>query len=139
MVGTDASTPGPLLVRHWSLPARPDAVSHARLEVQQQCVDWDVDLPAAEVVALVTGEILANAVRHGHGPLLLTVRAGSSHVYVGVVDRAPEAVARQTGVDVDSESGRGLALVDAIATVWSTERQPGSSKLVWATVPASSN
>ena len=139
VIGTDAQTPDPQLVRHWSLPARPDTVSRARLEVQQQCLDWDVERPAAEDVALVAGELLANAVRHGRGPLLLTVRAGASHVYVGVVDRAPDSAASQPVADIESESGRGLALVDAVATVWGTELQAASSKLVWATVPASSS
>ena len=79
------------------------------------------------------------AVKHGSGPLLLTLRAGTTHVYVGVVDRAPDVSATVVPPpELVSESGRGLPVVDALSTTWGTEQQAASSKLVWATVPSGS-
>jgi anti-sigma regulatory factor (Ser/Thr protein kinase) len=130
-------TPAPELVRHWSLPADPEVASRVRSEVLQQCADWHVDPKSSADVALVADELLTNAVQHGRGPLLMTVRAGTTHVYVGVVVRAPDASPGVAVPDAESESGRGLAVVDALSTSWGTAQQAAASKLVWATVPAS--
>ena len=124
------------LVRHWRLPADPDRVSAVRQELHEQCAAWRIDDQATADVALVADELLANAVRHGRGPLLLTVRAGTTHVYVGVLDRARDTPAEQFRAALLSESGRGLAIVEALSTAWGSEPQAASSKLVWATVPS---
>ena len=102
----------------------------------QQCADWRVAHRAAADVTLVAAELLANAVKHGSGPLLLTLRAGTTHIDVGVVDRRPDVSATvMPPAELVSESGRGLTVVDALSTTWGTEQQAASSKLVWATVP----
>ena len=134
-----SSTWTPELVRHWSLQADPLAASRTRAEVLQQCADWRVEPRAAADVTLVAAELLANAVKHGSGPLLLTLRAGTTHIYVGVVDRTPDVSATVVPPpELVSESGRGLTLVDALSTTWGTEQQAASSKLVWATIPSGS-
>jgi len=93
-------------------------------------------------VALVVGELAANAVRHGRVPgrdfgLRLTLDTAAGLVRIEVSDAAaakrPPAVPPSSCPD--GESGRGLLLVDVLALRWgSTPRRP-VGKTVWAEVP----
>lgn len=78
---------------------------------------------------LLTSELVANAVVHGVPPLELTAFAVDGGVRVEVAD-AGEAALVVRAPDLDGVGGRGLYLVDALATRWgSIEREPG--KVVW--------
>ncbi|MFC9850234.1 ATP-binding protein [Streptomyces prasinus] len=97
---------------------------------------------ASCAVALVVGELTANAVRHGRAPgrdfrLRLALDAASDLVRVEVTDAASEKrlpPAPPTSCP-EGESGRGLLLVDALSLRWgSTPRHP-VGKTVWAEVP----
>ncbi|MEV5428336.1 ATP-binding protein [Streptomyces sp. NPDC052701] len=99
---------------------------------------------ASCAVALVVGELAANAVRHGRVPgrdflLRLRLDEASGLVRIEVADAAAEKrppVAPPTS-SPDGESGRGLLLVDALAVRWgSTPRHP-VGKTVWAEVEVS--
>ncbi|MFJ6659647.1 ATP-binding protein [Streptomyces sp. NPDC091377] len=98
--------------------------------------------PSSEVscaVALVVGELAANAVQHGRVPgrefaLRLTLDTAGGSVRVEVADAASAKrlpTAAPTSYP-EGESGRGLLLVDALAAHWgSTPRHP-LGKTVWA-------
>ncbi|MEV0301334.1 ATP-binding protein [Streptomyces prasinus] len=97
---------------------------------------------ASCAVALVVGELAANAVRHGRTPgrdfrLRLALDTASDLVRVEVTDAASEKrppPAPPTSCP-EGESGRGLLLVDALSLRWgSTPRRP-VGKTVWAEVP----
>jgi hypothetical protein len=90
-------------------------------------------------VALVVGELAANAVQHGRVPgrgfgLRLAIDAVAGLVRIEIADAA---AAKQPPTALpssypDGESGRGLLLVDVLATRWgSAPRQP-VGKTVWA-------
>lgn len=86
----------------------------------------------AEEANLVAAELLANAVQHGRAPVTVDVRAQGELIRVEVRDadsRPPVRAAR--GVTANM-TGRGLALVDAIANRWGVEQVPGDGKVVWA-------
>ncbi|WP_280886828.1 ATP-binding protein [Streptomyces sp. LBL] len=93
-------------------------------------------------VALVVGELAANAVQHGRVPghdfrLRLCLDEVVGLVRIEVADAA--AVKRPPVAPPssypDGESGRGLLLVDVLAVRWgSTTRHP-VGKTVWAEVP----
>ncbi|MGV9344356.1 ATP-binding protein [Streptomyces spiralis] len=101
--------------------------------------------PASDVsctVALVVGELAANAVQHGRVPgrdfgLRLSLDTTAGLVRVEVADAA--SAKRPPTVPPTScpegESGRGLLLVDVLAVRWGwTPRHP-VGKTVWAEVP----
>ncbi|KAF3466134.1 ATP-binding protein [Streptomyces sp. Tu 3180] len=93
-------------------------------------------------VALVVGELAANAVRHGRVPgrdfrLRLVLDEASGLVRIEVADaaaakRPPQAPPTSCP---DGESGRGLLLVDVLAERWGSEPRDPVGKTVWAEVP----
>jgi anti-sigma regulatory factor (Ser/Thr protein kinase) len=85
-------------------------------------------------VSLVASELLANAVRHAPGTEVgyRVGRLGRA-VLVEVRDGVPEAPAARTRDD-DSEHGRGLVLVEAVAADWSWTAHADGTKTVWAVV-----
>jgi len=81
-------------------------------------------------VALVTSELVTNAVIHARTEIRLVVRVDSRSIWIEVLDGTPARpqVARAAPWET---SGRGLALVASLADEWGvTETADG--KKVWA-------
>ncbi|MFF3894458.1 ATP-binding protein [Streptomyces sp. NPDC001812] len=100
--------------------------------------------PASDVscaVALVVGELAANAVRHGRVPgrdfglrLALDEAAGLVRIEVADAAAAKRPPAALPSSCPDGESGRGLLLVDVLAERWGWEPRDPVGKKVWAEV-----
>ncbi|MFE3928266.1 ATP-binding protein [Streptomyces sp. YIM B13508] len=98
--------------------------------------------PASDVsctLALVVGELAANAVRHGRVPgrdfglrLVLDETAGlvRAEVADAAADKRPPLATPV--VPPEGESGRGLLLVDVLAERWGWEPREPMGKTVWA-------
>jgi len=92
---------------------------------------------ANETVTLITAELTANAVRHGHVPgrdfhLRLTENGGGAF-RIEVTDTRSEKLPAPGTPDPYGESGRGLLLVNALADDWGvTPRPTAPGKTVWA-------
>ncbi|MHB9859091.1 ATP-binding protein [Streptomyces sp. YIM S03343] len=119
----------------------------ARLLTVQQLIDWgwDRDGEAVATVALVVAELATNAVTHGRLPgrdfllaLALSEAAdpASATLRIEVADSRGERVpsAEPHGRPCDDEHGRGLLIVQSLATRWGTVPRPPSGKTVWAEV-----
>ena len=122
--------PPPPMARRRIVPDR-DAPGHARSAVQEFCQRHGVggDRDAAQLVA---SELVTNAVVHAGTTIELTLRLMTPALHIAVRDGG---TGRPHVADVDesSESGRGLMLVDALASSWGTFF-PDTGKVVWATV-----
>jgi anti-sigma regulatory factor (Ser/Thr protein kinase) len=87
---------------------------------------------------LMTSELVANAVVHGHpsAPIDVAVEADAGRLRVSVHDRGegfdPEAVDPSMPPPVQV-GGRGLALVHALSSDWGAART--GSMLVWCEIP----
>ncbi|MFF3403591.1 ATP-binding protein [Streptomyces sp. NPDC002659] len=97
----------------------------ARRLVSHRLHEWGhpYDSTANETITLIAAELVANAVRHGHVPgrdFHVRLTASPVALRVDVTDtrteRRPSLVLPP--VPVDEESGRGLILIDALATNW---------------------
>ncbi|MCX4235745.1 ATP-binding protein [Streptomyces ortus] len=123
--------------------ASPRGARLARRLAVRRMEDWGH--PAASdatcAVALVVGELAANAVAHGRVPgrgfsLRLTLDAAAGLVRIEVADAAsvkrPPAV--PSAPHPGSESGRGLLLVDALTVRWGSAPRHPVGKTVWAEV-----
>jgi GAF domain-containing protein/anti-sigma regulatory factor (Ser/Thr protein kinase) len=90
------------------------------------------DAPAGDLVdlaQLVTTEFVTNALLHGRLPILLRVSRPPGSARIEVSDASP--VLPEPGLGGEDEmTGRGLALIDALASRWGTE-QVSDGKIVW--------
>jgi anti-sigma regulatory factor (Ser/Thr protein kinase) len=109
----------------------------------EHCLDaWGVpyDSDAHDVVTLVTAELCANAVQHGHVPgrdfqVHMTASPPTRTVRIEVTDTRGESVPLlSAGPASDGEGGRGLLLVAALADRWGCSPRAGGGpgKTVWA-------
>lgn len=88
-----------------------------------------------DVAVLLMDELTANAERHAGGAVEIAVQAGGGRIWVEVQDADPRPpVLREPGA-LD-EGGRGLWLVDQLATNWGVRLLPGARKAVWFEVRA---
>jgi anti-sigma regulatory factor (Ser/Thr protein kinase) len=81
-----------------------------------------------ERAMLVVSELATNAIVHGGGVLYLQFLRRAGCVRVEVADASPKLPGR---VKVNLTSGRGLQMVDVLASAWGAELQPWG-KVVWA-------
>jgi hypothetical protein len=78
---------------------------------------------------------VTNAVVHAQSDVEVVVRMTGTNVRIDVLDNSDESpVVRQPSVY--DTSGRGLALVESLASAWGVERRPEGGKSVWFEVPA---
>jgi len=103
----------------------------ARDAVRDFCDECRVrDGDAAQLVA---SELVTNAVLHARTAIDLTLRFVPPYLQISVRDGGPGEVRLAENVDEFSQNGRGLLLVDALATAWGS-LFPSAGKIVWATV-----
>ncbi len=101
---------------------------------------WDLSSIADDAV-LATDELFANAVRHASaGPadtIAVTLECADRVLRVTLADSSP-ARPRPRTVDGTAESGRGLAIVAALADDWGTDPPDSDDvgKRVWFSLAA---
>jgi GAF domain-containing protein/anti-sigma regulatory factor (Ser/Thr protein kinase) len=111
------------------LDSATDSAAAARSIVRSQLASTH----AASVVddaALVASELVTNAVLHGQGRPRLTIERNGPAVRIGVHDSSPDRPLPGALRD-DTMTGRGLRLVEALASRWGVEPTP-DGKEVWA-------
>lgn len=112
----------------WSLPAAAPAAAEARDVVRRRCSV--LPAPVLDDVLLLVTELVANAVRHGRGPVTLTLVPREDGVRVEVTDASPTRP-RPRDKGLEAESGRGLHIVDALASRWGSMPRETTGKTVW--------
>lgn len=118
-----------------SYPREAGSARRARRLVTEALDDWG--LPGlAEDARLIVTELVSNAVKHTRSSSLrvtVTLLRGRGVVRVAVVDKS-RAVPVMRVHSPDRESGRGLAVIDALSR-WGYDRLPWG-KRVWAELAA---
>ena len=118
----------------WTLPAvipGPEQVTYVRHQARLVLQLWRLtDLMAAAEVLI--SELATNVVRHARTHFTVTVAWDGANLRVEVSDASP-LTPRPQLTPPDRESGRGLLLVDAIATTWGVDLSP-EGKTVWFTI-----
>lgn len=114
--------------------ADPEGLSDARSIVRQALTDWDM-AELADDAELVTGELLVNVLLHTEGGAVLTLEVLPEpvrRVRLSVQDRS-SAWPRRRSPGETATSGRGLLLLDAVASRWGIEPR-GEGKAVWCEI-----
>jgi anti-sigma regulatory factor (Ser/Thr protein kinase) len=113
-----------------TLPPTAESASVARWLVKDLLKNL-VDEDTRDTAALLTTELVSNAIRHTRDELVVSVRVAGGLLRVGVADsshRRPQLVQ----VGQRDTSGRGLHLVEAMADRWGVDPdERGLGKTVW--------
>lgn len=105
-------------------PARRWAAHHLRAA--------GVDGHVLDVLILLVSEVVTNAISHALPPVSLHLSVTDEQARVEVYDRAPGTPEIRTPLPSD-DGGRGVGLIDQLATDWGTVRLDDGDplKLVW--------
>ena len=112
------------------LTPHPTSVGAARRFVRDVLMSRQVPDPVVDTVELLTSEVVTNAIIHGRSGPLLAVDVTECAIRVAVGDMSPQLPVRGLG-RVDDVSGRGVMIVEELATAWGVERERNGSKRVW--------
>ena len=111
-----------------SFAGEAETVREARQFVREHLVGTRVDIDRA---VLLTSELATNAVVHAHSDYEITIRRSTGSVRVELVNDEPEML---PVLSQPSERGRGLHLLEEMASRWGTESE-ADHKLVWFELP----
>jgi anti-sigma regulatory factor (Ser/Thr protein kinase) len=114
------------------LPPRPASAAAARRFVSD--VLRPLGAATREVGVLLASELVTNALLYAQGLIEVRVQADEDCVRVSVRDTNHQTVAPKH-VGPQATSGRGLALVEAMAADWGVDLIPDDGKEVWFELP----
>ena len=87
---------------------------------------------SVDTAVLLLSELVTNAVRHGTGEIGVRVTNRQGRLRVAISD-GRASLPRLVPLNLESDHGRGMQLVDALAVAWGvdTATPPASGKSVW--------
>ena len=111
-----------------TFPSAPASAGGARRFVEAVLTDAGEEESLYAATALVS-ELVANAVLHTGTPIEVVVTTAGDRVRIEVHDGSPQLPVRKHYSNM-SGTGRGLLLVERMASDWGAERKAGG-KVVW--------
>ena len=124
--------PAGLRVRHVPLTTGLAAVAEARTQVRAIVQAWQVPVDSY-AAALLTSELVTNAVRHeGNPAVMIDITCSSGRLRVDVHDTS-RAMPAPADAPAAAETGRGLIIVAALADEWGFYATP-DGKAVYFTL-----
>ena len=117
------------LVPSMDLPADRTAPSRARNFVAETMRTWELPRSTIADAVLLVSELVTNALLHARSAPSVEVTRSQGRVRCVVSDDSPLAPRRRRYA-ADAATGRGIALVETLASRWGTEPD-GTGKRVW--------
>ena len=102
----------------------------ARRFVRDVLKTRQVDDDVVNTVELLTSEVVTNAIIHARSGPQLAVELRDRCVRVAVRDLSPEIPVRRLD-NVDDTTGRGVVIVEELASAWGVDRERSGAKRVW--------
>ncbi|MFE1954052.1 SpoIIE family protein phosphatase [Streptomyces sp. NPDC059524] len=127
----DPGTPKAPRIHRYVHQADPEGLADARQALREHLTAWGLG-EVADDVEVAAGELLVNALVHTEGGAILTLEVlpeTPRHVRLWVKDRSSARPHRRSPGET-ATSGRGLMLVEALASRWGVEPR-GEGKAVW--------
>jgi serine/threonine-protein kinase RsbW len=112
------------------LPPEPASTTRARQLAREHVAECPADV--VDTVALLVTELVTNAVLHARTELHLIIETEPGIVKLRVEDRSPGTPVLRH-YNTDDVTGRGLALVELLATRWGIDPRP-DGKSVWCEI-----
>jgi anti-sigma regulatory factor (Ser/Thr protein kinase) len=112
------------------LTPHPTSVGAARRFVRDVMMSRQVSDGVVDTVELLTSEVVTNAIVHGRSGPQLAVEIDGTVVRVAVRDTSPELPVRRLS-HLDDVSGRGVVIVEELASAWGVDREHNGAKRVW--------
>lgn len=116
---------------HVDLPDDRRAPTAARVAVRETLASWRLGAIVDDVLVTVS-ELVTNAVVHGRPPVWLLLRRRPGRLSVSVHDEQQRLPHITDLASTAAESGRGLAIVDALADRVRVEQVPEDGTIVHA-------
>ncbi len=116
------------VVQRQTFPSTPASAGDARRFVESVLADSGLDQLTYAATMLVS-ELVANAVLHTGTPFVVVVAPDGDNLRVEVHDGSPQLPVRKH-YSTMSGTGRGLMLVERMATTWGSHRT-ADGKMVW--------
>lgn len=121
-----------------ALAADPAHIATARREVTAHLQSWNLGHLAADA-ALITSELVTNAVLYGRSETVTVHLAECGtpvepQLLIAVTDQSPAAVPAACSPTTAEEHGRGLLILQCVASCWGAVAKPRGGKVVWATL-----
>lgn len=114
-----------------SLTAGEHSARHIRRIVRSFLAEWGMP-ELSDAAELGVTELVANVVRHvPDRRCTVVLLRQTAAVRVEVSDGSDQVPSFSSDVSPDSETGRGLVLLDAVADKWGVDAGPGGGKTVW--------
>ena len=112
------------------LPPHPSSATRARRLAREHVAACPPEV--IDTVALLVTELVTNAILHARTKLHLEIDVMPTRIRLRVKDGCPQVpVVRHYGAE--DVTGRGLALVELLATDWGIEETP-DGKAVWCEI-----
>jgi anti-sigma regulatory factor (Ser/Thr protein kinase) len=111
------------------LTPHPTSVGAARRFVRDVLMSRQVGGAVVETVELLTSELVTNAIIHARSGPQLAVEVGEDVIRVAVRDTSPAVPVRRLSRP-DDVSGRGVVIVERLASAWGVEHDR-HGKRVW--------
>lgn len=114
-----------------TITAGDHSAHHIRTIARSLLEDWDLEALTG-AVELAATELIANVVRHvpDRRCTVLLLKQGAG-VRVEVTDGYGQLLPAPAESQLESESGRGLFLLDAVVDKWGVSPVSGGGKTVW--------
>jgi serine/threonine-protein kinase RsbW len=110
------------------LPFSPASVPEARRRLKGWMAEAGLPQDTMDDARLVLSELVANSVRHARplsdGNILIGWERDADDVVITVTDGGGPTVPRQVHATSSALAGRGMTIVEALASRWWTERSP---------------
>ena len=124
--------PTELHQRRVRLSREPAAAAEARSQVRAIICAWKIPVDP-DIAVLLTSELVSNAIRHERGEsVMLVINGACGELRVDVHDTS-RALPVAVDAPADAETGRGLMLVESLASEWGFYRTP-AGKAVYFTL-----
>ena len=117
-----------------TVPASPTSARDGRMFLSSFCRTNDVPADVVDDAVLLVSELVGNTYLHARSSARICASYGHPVLHVEVADECPAPPRRRQG-GPDATGGRGLLILESLATSWGV-RQDAAGKVVWFDVTA---